>query len=193
MRCVACRKTIEAREDRLEELKRSACGFCCASVEGDPEERITVIRVWGGRVQTYDRYRFHGRSRDRLHSVWTNMRERCSNPRSPKFARYGGRGITVTPDWENFLAFAQWAESSGYAESMTIDRINNDLGYSPENCRWVTDLENLLNRGRYLSASLQEALNARATMDGVDTYTVIRRALEIHREAQREGGGACAR
>ncbi|WP_159403896.1 hypothetical protein [Streptomyces sp. NRRL S-646] len=182
---------MDIREDRLKELETSACGYCYASVDGDPESRIHVERVWNGQVQVYDRYRFHGKSRSRLHGVWTNMRERCNNPKSEKYPGYGGRDIPVTVDaaWHNFLTFAQWAEESGYQEGLQLDRINNDLGYTPENCRWVTDLENLMNRSRFLPAPLHEALEVRAVRDGIDTYTVIRRALEAHREASQWAGG----
>ncbi|MFH8894386.1 hypothetical protein [Streptomyces sp. NPDC017949] len=188
IRCMGCGESSEAREDRLKGLETSYCAYCFASPDNDPEARIQVRRVWNGEVQVYDRYRYHGRSRDKLHSVWTNMRERCSNPKSEKYARYGGRGIKVDPAWDNFLAFSAWAEANGYAEGLTIDRINNDAGYSPDNCRWVTDLENLLNRSRYLSTPLQEALNARAATDGVDTYTVIQHALEALRQATADPG-----
>ncbi|WP_125530668.1 hypothetical protein [Streptomyces sp. WAC 06725] len=188
VRCTACKREKDIREDALEKLKTSACGYCYASVDGDPEARIHVERVWNGQVQVYDRYRFHGKSRSRLHSVWTNMRERCSNPKSEKYPRYGGRGITVDPAWDNFLTFAKWADENRYAEGLEIDRINNDLGYTPENCRWITDLENLMNRSRFLSAPLQEALDARAAHDKVDTYTVIRRALEAWRKANQQAG-----
>jgi len=188
MRCTACKEPIEPREDQLKALADSACAFCLVSPNNDPEERIHVERIWNGQKQVYDRYRFHGRSRDPLHSVWTSMRERCSNPRSEKRKTYSERGITVAPEWDNFLTFAEWAEGSGYAPGLTIDRKNNDLGYTPENCRWISNLENLLNRRRYLSPSLQEALNARASADGVDTYTVIRRALETLQQTSSGSG-----
>lgn len=190
VRCTACKRERDVREDALKNLETTACAFCYASVDGDPEARIHVKRVWGDQVQVYDRYRFHGKSRTRLHSVWTNMRERCNNPKSEKYPRYGGRGITVDPVWDNFRAFARWAEENGNQEGLELDRINNDLGYAPENCRWVTDLENLMNRSRFLPAPLHRALEARAARDHVDTYTVIRRALEAHREvAQQAAGG----
>ncbi|MFE6665911.1 hypothetical protein ACFVFH_20430 [Streptomyces sp. NPDC057697] len=190
-RCTACKREKHVREDALEKLKTSACGYCYASVDGDPEARIHVERVWNGQVQVYERYRYHGKSRSRLHSVWTSMRERCGNPKSEKYPTYGGRDIAVMvdPAWENFLTFARWAEESGYQEGLELDRINNDLGYTPENCRWVTDLENLMNRSRFLPAPLHEALEARAARDGTDTCTVIRRSLEAHREANRQAGG----
>ncbi|MFD0636351.1 hypothetical protein [Catenulispora yoronensis] len=163
-------------------MTNTSCGYCYLSPNPDPEERIKVKRVWNGRVQEYERYRYHGESRSKLHGVWANMRERCSNPTSTKRAAYGGRGITVDPSWDNYLVFAAWARSNGYAEGLSIDRIDNDAGYGPENCRWITDLENLLNRTRYLPTPLATALEERAAIDGVDTYAIIHRALDAYRE-----------
>ena len=181
LRCVGCDEPVDVREDDLERRTATPCGFCYLSPNPDPEERIKVKRVWNGQEQEYERYRYHGESRSKLHSVWTNMRERCSNPQSEKWQNYGGRGITVDPSWDDsYLTFAAWARANGYAEGLSIDRIDNDAGYGPDNCRWITDLENLLNRTRYLATPLAEALEERADADGVDTYTIIHQAVRAY-------------
>ena len=83
------------------------------------------------------------KSQTRLYHIWANMRERCSNKNGKEFHCYGGRGITVCQEWEkSFESFKEWALANGYAENLTIDRINNDSNYSPENCRWITLSEN---------------------------------------------------
>ena len=77
----------------------------------------------------------------RLYRIWKNMRSRCRNKNTPQYKDYGGRGISICSEWDNFLVFKSWARANGYDDSLTIDRINNDGNYCPENCRWVTHKE----------------------------------------------------
>lgn len=84
--------------------------------------------------------------RDRLDIIHFNMIQRCTNPNSTYFPRYGGRGITVCHEQRTRNNFKEWALSHGYRNDLTIDRIDNDKGYSPDNCRWVTPSQNCCNR-----------------------------------------------
>lgn len=97
--------------------------------------------------------RKHGLSHsDPLYSVWKGMRERCSNPNQLHWHRYGGRGITVCKEWDDFMAFRTWALAHGWKPRLTIDRIDNDKGYAPDNCRIVTFKENNDHRGHHRDA-----------------------------------------
>ncbi len=83
----------------------------------------------------------------RLYHIWYYMLSRCNDPRSKDYPRYGGRGITVCEEWESdFYSFAKWALSHGYAETLTIDRRNNNDSYCPDNCWWTTVKEQSNNK-----------------------------------------------
>lgn len=84
---------------------------------------------------------------NRLYKIWVDMKTRCLCTSNQRYHRYGGRGITVCAEWHSFMPFYEWAIVNGYKENLTIDRVDNNGNYCPENCRWVTNHENLMNRG----------------------------------------------
>jgi len=88
----------------------------------------------------------HGLYNEKLRGVWAQMRQRCNNPNHKDYSNYGGRGISVCPEWDEYTAFRNWAISAGYKEGLTIDRINVDGNYTPENCRWIPLSEQMKNR-----------------------------------------------
>ena len=89
----------------------------------------------------------HGMAKCRLYRIWKNMKQRCCNKNHPRYLDYGGRGITVCDEWVNdFTSFREWANSAGYNDGLSIDRIDVNSGYSPDNCRWADNKTQQNNR-----------------------------------------------
>ena len=91
----------------------------------------------------------HGLSKTRLHRIWHSMYSRCYYPTTNQYKNYGGKGITICEEWkhlEGFLNFYKWAIENGYQDNLTIDRIDNEKGYFPQNCRWITPKEQANHR-----------------------------------------------
>jgi len=88
----------------------------------------------------------HGMYKSRLYRIWCDMRTRCTCIKHRSYERYGGRGISVCSEWQWFIPFMEWALVNGYKPHLTIDRRDNNKGYSPDNCRWATYSEQELNK-----------------------------------------------
>ena len=102
------------------------------------------------------------RTKNRLYGVWANMKQRCNSPNHMAYKWCGGRGVKVCEQWNakhGFPAFLEWAQSNGYSDSLTIDRINNDGNYEPSNCRWVSLGDNLKNRRKRTDFSKYRGLS----------------------------------
>jgi hypothetical protein len=133
-RC-ACGNEVTRTIESAKQSKTASCG-CWKSGYGNRGRRPASAT--------------HGMTNTRLHSIWGNMRQRCGNPNNYRYDDYGGRGIRVCEEWNAFEAFAAWASANGYADNLQIDRIDNDRGYSPDNCRWVTAAGNMANQRKSL-------------------------------------------
>ena len=113
----------------------------------------------------------HNLSKTLPYDTWTSMLRRCNNPNDKDYINYGARGITVCSEWLSYPNFYKWTLDNGYAKGLTIDRINNEKGYSPENCRLVTMREQQQNRRNSIIV----------TLDGVTLpLTEVGRRFKIH-------------
>lgn len=92
----------------------------------------------------------HGASKrgsiTKLYKVWAAVKQRCTNPKNKAYKNYGGRGIKLCDEWLEYEPFEKWAFENGYAEGLQLDRIDNNGGYSPDNCRFVSTVENSHNK-----------------------------------------------
>lgn len=142
-----CGNIVSVRIDRLTGGRQKSCG-CLRKENGRKALKKWNNTKRGGKNPAYK----HGASCSRLYRVWANMKQRCTNPQAHEYSAYGGRGIKVCDLWlHDFEAFRSWALQAGYDEhaprgGCTIDRIDNDKGYNPENCRWIPMQEQYKNK-----------------------------------------------
>ena len=96
--------------------------------------------------RTTARNTIHGARHTKLYNTWRGMRERCENPSHKSYSDYGGRGISVCAEWQDFTAFQKWALASGYKDGLSLDRIDSNGNYEPSNCRWADKKQQSRNR-----------------------------------------------
>lgn len=165
----------ERRHDKLDDLTGQRFGkltvlrravvegnktiWCCKCDCGN-EVNVSATNLKRGRThscgcykkeQSKLRHLTHGCSKNnRLYRIWICMRQRCFYEKNDNFNYYGGRGIIVCDEWKNaFEPFQQWALANGYADNLSIDRIDVNGNYEPANCRWVTMAVQNKNQRRY--------------------------------------------
>lgn len=139
--CTKCRKSKSRHEfnkwSRSKDGLNSHCKTC--------RKQFNLDRKAPNWVPKYSTK--HGKVGTKLYNRWSDMKTRCTNSNNFWFSRYGGRGITVCEEWLEFNPFCEWAENHGYSDELVLDRVDNDKGYYPDNCRWATNSQSMLNRG----------------------------------------------
>ena len=119
-----CGNTVIVRAPSLKSGNTKSCG-CLRADLGRTSEVMLKSK--------------HNSTHTRLFRIWRGVKSRCYNPNVSEFKNYGGRGIKMYDEWiDDFESFQKWALQNGYAEDLTIDRVNNDGDYTPDNCRWTT-------------------------------------------------------
>ncbi len=168
--CSECGKNMEVVGDRWKRRKTDMCRNCYAS---------KVCSQSPAHIK-------HGLSRHKLYGVWQNINARCHSTWAHNYKYYGAKGIEVCDMWKKsapngLLAFFSWATCNGYEPGLQIDRIDNKKGYSPDNCQWITQIENLAKmenlfgiEGRKVKKHLPKdvTLNVSAPND-VENYTKL--------------------
>lgn len=126
----------------------------------------------------------HNRSHHPLYACYYRMRHRCENPADKSYERYGGRGIKVCDEWKNDItAFINWGLANGYKEGLSIDRIDNDGDYSPENCRWANPTQQSNNRSTNAYVTYNGETHTYAEwsrITGIKQLTIRHRIEDLH-------------
>jgi hypothetical protein len=133
-------------------LKQGAVKSCgCLSKEIAPDR--------GRKSRIGERSRKHGGFGVKLYGVWAGMKRRCTNPNTKYYSYYGRRGITVCDDWSaDYAAFRDWALSAGYSIGMSIERIDVNGNYTPDNCKWIPLSEQNANKRWSVKIEYQDKL-----------------------------------
>ena len=138
----------DLKKDSRYYLFKCECGNICSKIGANVERGAT--KSCGCYQKLFVKngmpHKRHGESCTRLYRIWKSMHERCDNPNANRANVYQMRGIQYCNEWKQFESFRDWSLNNGYSDCLTLDRINNEEGYNPKNCRWVTVKEQNNNR-----------------------------------------------
>jgi hypothetical protein len=154
------------------------CRFICICDCGE-KAFVKPTHLFDGIVKTCGKCEYskenittHQMSGHRLYRIWRGMIERCYNPKRNSYYLYGGRGISICDEWKSDLfKFVEWANSHGYSEELSIDRIDGDGNYEPNNCRWATPVEQANNQHPKYTFKPKSEKNVRKLIWTIDGET----------------------
>lgn len=131
-----------------------------------------------------DIFTTHGKTDTRLYNIYCEMKRRCYLRSDKSYGKYGGRGIAVCDEWlEDRTTFFDWAINNGYRDDLTIDRIDNNKGYSPDNCKWLTPKQQTRNRRNTIKLTYKSETKSLAEwceILNLNYKTVYKRIYKLH-------------
>ena len=159
------RLTVIGIDDRGDRKTYYNCQCDCGNVKSVRSDSLIsgAIRSCGCMKKEQDLENLtanhsHRMSGTRIYGIWQGIKKRCYNPHEARYDRYGGRGIKMCDEWrESFQSFYDWATENGYEETLSIDRIDNNGDYCPENCRWSDTQEQARNRSSNIRITIGNA------------------------------------
>ena len=159
------RLTVIGIDDRGDRKTYYNCQCDCGNVKSVRSDSLIsgAIRSCGCMKKEQDLENLtanhsHRMSGTRIYGIWQGIKKRCYNPHEARYDRYGGRGIKMCDEWrESFQSFYDWATENGYEETLSIDRIDNNGDYCPENCRWSDTQEQARNRSSTIRITIGNA------------------------------------
>lgn len=147
------KRAENTKSGKAQWLCQCDCGKCTVV----PTYRLTMGETKSCGCKRYESHnRIHGMTKTDIHNKWLQIKQRCLDKNYKAYQNYGAVGITICDEWKNdFVAFMNWSYQHGYKEGLSLDRIDNEKGYCPENCRWVTWKDQCNNRKNNINVTYQ--------------------------------------
>ena len=197
-RLIVIQRTDQYQSGHIAWLCRCDCGNVAVVSGNRLKQGVTKSCGCYKREKTAETHYTHGYRKTRLYRTYRNMLSRCYNKNVENYKRYGMRGIKVCAEWQDPKAFFEWAVANGYRDDLSIDRIDVNGDYCPENCRWVTNAIQARNRrafrGKQLPVGVTRTPNGRYVAQiradykskYLGTFDTVEEASEVYKRAKEE-------